>query len=266
MEARTNYFHSNINLIEIFTIMHRTFLVYNCHLEERQLREGEHGLLAGREVVQAICDADFRDHCLNLVNPVTNMIYHHEYLKKPKGGLYLMKVVNPLDGLSLKVVIDIGMYPHYILIEKKPHNPKASSELAMIIRHSLNKAAEAYGWSVKMKKSCLNELYAESIYYAMAYADNLPGIFESIKLKTMEDFCMECVTWEEARPIVYMMEKVYGKDAPPQVRNSIKRIKKRFSNRIYDYKIKADQVVMNQPHVNGPVNSFQGNKRIDIGK
>ena len=63
-----------------------------------------------------------------------------------------------------------------------------------------------------------------------------------------------------------MMEKVYGKDAPPQVRNSIKRIKKRFSNRIYDYKIKADQVVMNQPHVNGPVNSFQGNKRIDIGK
>lgn len=103
--------------------MERTFLVFSCHLEGRQLREGEHGLLADKEVVQAICDADFRDHSLDLVNPESNMRYHHEYVKQPKCKLYLMRVVNPNNRSS----------------------------------------------------RCLNEIYAASIFSAMAYADSLPS-------------------------------------------------------------------------------------------
>ena len=162
--------------------MERTYLVYNCYLEGRQLREGEHGLLAAREVVQAICDADFQDHNLALINPVNNMMYHHEYVKQPKGKLYLMRVVNPDDRSSLDVLIDTSIYPNYILIEKDQHRPKDSLTLEKIMRHSLDKAAEAYGWSVKMKKSSLNEIYPRSILCAMAYADNLPISYESVDL------------------------------------------------------------------------------------
>ena len=129
--------------------MERTFLVFSCHLEGRQLREGEHGLLADKEVVQAICDADFRDHSLDLVNPNNRS--------------------------SLDVLIDTRMYPNYILIEKDQHRAKDSYKLAKIIQLSFNKAAESYGWNLKMKKSCLNEIYAASIFSAMAYADSLPS-------------------------------------------------------------------------------------------
>lgn len=155
--------------------MERTFLVFSCHLEGRQLREGEHGLLADKEVVQAICDADFRDHSLDLVNPESNMRYHHEYVKQPKCKLYLMRVVNPNNRSSLDVLIDTRMYPNYILIEKDQHRAKDSYKLAKIIQLSFNKAAESYGWNLKMKKSCLNEIYAASIFSAMAYADSLPS-------------------------------------------------------------------------------------------
>ena len=135
--------------------MNPNYCIFNCYFKERQLSEGEHGFLAAREVVQAICDADFRNHSLNLINPMNNMIFHHEFLKQPKNGLYLMKVVNPLGGLGLKVLFDTGMYPNYILIEKNPQNPKASLELAMVMQYSLNKAAESLGWMAKVKKSCL---------------------------------------------------------------------------------------------------------------
>ena len=129
--------------------MEPTYLVFNCRLEGRQLREGEQGLLAAREVVQAICDADFRDHSLDLVNPNNRS--------------------------SLDVLIDTRMYPNYILIEKDQHRAKDSYKLAKIIQLSFNKAAESYGWNLKMKKSCLNEIYAASIFSAMAYADSLPS-------------------------------------------------------------------------------------------
>lgn len=155
--------------------MEPTYLVFNCRLEGRQLREGEQGLLAAREVVQAICDADFRDHSLDLVNPMTNKRYHHEYVKPPENKLYLMRVVNPENRLSLDVVVDTRMYPNYILIEKDQHRAKDSYVLAKIMQHSLDKAAEAYGWNLKMKKNSLNEIYSSSILSAMAFANNLPS-------------------------------------------------------------------------------------------
>jgi hypothetical protein len=87
-----------------------------------------------------------------------------------------------------------------------------------------------------------------------------------ISLKVMEDFCMRCVKWEDARPIVDFMEKHYGPRPPKEVRQRIRRIKRKFTERIYDCKIKADRVVMNHPKVKGPLNSFRGNRRINIGK
>ena len=102
------------------------------------------------------------------------------------------------------------------------------------------------------KMDCLRRNEGENVHY--------------ISLKFLENFCMRCVKWEDAKPIVDMMEKFYGPKPPKEVRRAIRHIKKEFAKRMYDYKIKTGQVVMNHPKVNGPVNSFRGNRRIDIGK
>ena len=82
------------------------FIFFNCFLEGHQLREGEHGVLAATEVVRSIFTADFRDHSLRLIHPVTGQQYYHEFVKEPLDGLFLIKVVNPQNRSCLEVLID----------------------------------------------------------------------------------------------------------------------------------------------------------------
>ena len=76
--------------------MNKEFYFYNCCLEGRQLRLGETGLLAAKEVVQAICDADFRNN--------------GSYLKDPKANAgRRMNVVSGLF-LALQGLLPLGIY------------------------------------------------------------------------------------------------------------------------------------------------------------
>ena len=42
-----------------------------------------------------------------------------------------------------------------------------------------------------------------------------PRISGTINLSDVENYCMKQLTWEEAKPIVDMIEKIYGIDPPP---------------------------------------------------
>lgn len=159
------------------------FIFFNCFLEGHQLREGEHGVLAATEVVRSIFTADFRDHSLQLIHPVTGQQYYHEFVKEPLDGLFLIKVVNPQNRSCLEVLIDTRIYPNFICIEKNALNPKESMEVAMVLRYSLNLATEVYGWSATLKNNRLNEIrYVYYFWTAMDYADNLPVSYELMVL------------------------------------------------------------------------------------
>ena len=82
----------------------------------------------------------------------------------------------------------------------------------------------------------------------------------------IENYCIECVTWDEVKPVIDMLTSIYTKDRPPEVDNTIKRIKKEFRNRIYGTNIKANNVVMKNPYVKGPLNSFRNNQKVEVGK
>ena len=49
-----------------------------------------------------------------------------------------------------------------------------------------------------------------------------------IKFENVVKICMECVRWEDAKPHVDLLEKIYGIDAPPIVAAAINKIKRKF--------------------------------------
>lgn len=85
----------------------------------------------------------------------------------------------------------------------------------------------------------------------------------SISVKTLVKICLECVTWEEAKPLVDLMEKVFGMNPPSTVKASIKRIKRKFSKKFHRQVIKTKKVVMKNNRLEA-MNKITNNKHVSI--
>ncbi len=85
----------------------------------------------------------------------------------------------------------------------------------------------------------------------------------SISVKTLVKICLECVTWEEAKPLVDLMEKVFGMDPPPLVKAVIKNIKRRFGRKPYSQLIKSKKVVMKNNRLEA-MNKITNNKHVSV--
>lgn len=150
--------------------MDKEFFFYNCCLEGRQLELGETGFLAAKEVVRAICDADFRNNGSYLKDPCVDACYYHEFAKRPKDGLYLMRAIKADDDTSLDVLIDTRLFPCFVLIEKNNDMLQMSKEVTKVVERSLNHAANKYGWQAKLKENQLNVVHDVALFYsAMEY-------------------------------------------------------------------------------------------------
>lgn len=87
------------------------------------------------------------------------------------------------------------------------------------------------------------------------------GQIIKINLDLIEKIAMGCVTWEEARSHVDLLEKIFGINAPRQVVIVINRIKERFRAETNIYK--AKKVVLNNNHFEA-VNKVTGNKEVNF--
>ena len=85
----------------------------------------------------------------------------------------------------------------------------------------------------------------------------------SISVKTLEKICLDCVTWEEAKPHVDLLEKVFGMNPPSTVKASIKRIKRRFSKKFHRQVIKTKKVVMKNNRLEA-MNKITNNKHVSV--
>lgn len=65
----------------------------------------------------------------------------------------------------------------------------------------------------------------------------------------MINYCMNCVTWDEAKPIIDMIEKSVGQNAPPYLVAAIAKVKNKFGQMIYGHTVKAKRVVLLQKTV-----------------
>ena len=144
--------------------MNKEFYFYNCCLEGRQLELGEVGFLAAKEVVSAICDADFRNNCSYLKDPNANSRYYHEFAKHPKDGLYLMRVINADDHACLQVLIDTRLFPNLVLIEKNNDMLTMSKDVVKVMERSLDHAANKFGWRASLRENQLNVVHDVDLF------------------------------------------------------------------------------------------------------
>lgn len=152
----------------------KNFNIFQLILKGEELSDGEHGVIADKEVLQRIFDADFQNHGLDLVNPKSHIHFYHEFVKTPKDGLYLINVFNPKDRSSLEVLIDTRIFPNFVSIEDNPQNPKATREVFQIMDYSLSLAVGQFKWESVLKRSRMDKVqYLDEFWSAMVYADNI---------------------------------------------------------------------------------------------
>ena len=89
---------------------------------------------------------------------------------------------------------------------------------------------------------------------------------ESIRLKEIINYCMKLVTWEEAKPIIDMIEKKVGFDGPPWILKEIQKVKNKFTIKRPGGMIRAKKVNINKGFFNGPMNKITRNKHVDLSK
>ena len=71
----------------------------------------------------------------------------------------------------------------------------------------------------------------------------------------MINYCMNCVTWDEAKPII---------DAPPYLVAAIAKVKNKFGQMIYGHTVKAKRVNMYNTVIKGPMNKVTKNKEVKL--
>ena len=161
----------------------KNYIVYQLVLKGKELSDGETGVIADKEVLQRIFDADFQNHGLDLVNPKSHIHFYHKFVKTPRDGLYLINVFNPSDRSSTEVLIDTRIFPNFVSVEDNPNNRKATREVFQIMDYSLSLAVATFKWEAVLKKVRLVRVqYQDEFWSAMVYADNIiyPPFFQKI--------------------------------------------------------------------------------------
>ena len=83
-------------------------------------------------------------------------------------------------------------------------------------------------------------------------------------IKKMENYCNDCVKWEEANVILGMMGDLFGFNSPP-IKAAVARIKSNFNDKLYGKSINAKTVVMRKPRIEA-MNKITGNNNVNLSK
>jgi hypothetical protein len=84
-----------------------------------------------------------------------------------------------------------------------------------------------------------------------------------IKLEKVIKYCMGCVRWEDAKPHVDLLEKIYGIDAPPNVMADINKVKRKFGKCKPRQFVKISKAVMKNNRFEA-VNKITKNKKVKL--
>ena len=88
----------------------------------------------------------------------------------------------------------------------------------------------------------------------------------NIRIDMLVKYCLERVTWEDARPVVEIMERQELLAPSPALRAAINKIRRHFDRKIYGRPVRTDKMVVIKPNVKGAFNQFSRNRNVNIGK
>lgn len=136
--------------------MDKNFIFYRCYLERGIAGDGEPGLLAATEVVQAVCDAGFQRNGLLMKCYPSSPHCYYKYAKTPKEGMYMLRAVKKTDMTTLDILIDTRLYPSFVMIEKQPGWQEEAAEVKDTLESVINNDADKFNWHVTMREHTTN--------------------------------------------------------------------------------------------------------------
>ena len=162
--------------------MNKNFMFYRCFLEREMAAEGEPGLLAATEVVQAVCDAGFQRNGLKMKCYPSSPHCYYKYAKTPKEGMYMMRAVKKSDMTTLDILIDTRLYPCFVMIEKHKDWQEEAEEVRNTLEQVINDDADKYHWHIILREhNTSTTQHLEEFISALSYIKDQEDVPESHK-------------------------------------------------------------------------------------
>ena len=166
--------------------MNKNFMFYRCFLEREMAAEGEPGLLAATEVVQAVCDAGFQRNGLKMKCYPSSPHCYYKYAKTPKEGMYMMRAVKKTDMTTLDILIDTRLYPSFVMIEKHKDWQEEAEEVRNTLEQVINDDADKYHWHINLREhNTSTTQHLEEFISALSYIkdqENVPENHNHVKI------------------------------------------------------------------------------------
>ena len=194
--------------------MSKDYFFYRCYLDRGMASEGEPGLLAAKEVVRAVCDADFQRNKFNMRSHPSSPHCYYKFVKLPLDGMFMLWAVKKTDMTTLNILVDTRLYPSFVMIENNPEWKEETKEVVDTLEQIINDGAAQYKWHTELRK--YKAQYAQHVdlfVSALAYLGEINDTtekhigYDQTELTVDEDFQpIDQETVKELKPLFYNNE------------------------------------------------------------
>ena len=132
--------------------MEKDYSFYRGYLKRELAVDGEPGLLAATEVVQAVCDAGFQRNGFSMKSYPSSPHCYFKFAKTPKEGMYLLRAVKKTDMTSMDILIDTRIHPCFVMMEKNTDWQDVKEEVKDTVELGINIGAEIFNWHIDLKE------------------------------------------------------------------------------------------------------------------
>lgn len=132
--------------------MNKDFIFYRGYLDRELAVDGEPGLLAATEVVQAVCDAGFQRNGFSMKSYPSSPHCYFKFAKPPKEGMYLLRAVKKTDMTSMDILIDTRIHPCFVMMEKNTDWQDEKEEVKDTVELGINIGADRFNWHVNLQE------------------------------------------------------------------------------------------------------------------
>ena len=154
--------------------MEKDYSFYRVHLERENAVDGEPGLLAATEVVQAVCDAGFQRDGFIMKSYDSSPRCYYKYAKTPKEGMYMMRAVKKTDMTTLNILIDTRMYPSLVMVEKQTDWQDETEEVIVTLEQIINDDTYKFNWRMNLQKHTPQSTQnLKEFFSALSYMENI---------------------------------------------------------------------------------------------
>ena len=132
--------------------MEKDYSFYRGYLKRELAVDGEPGLLAATEVVQAVCDAGFQRNGFSMKSYPSSPHCYFKFAKTPKDGMYKLRAVKKTNMTTLDILIDTRIHPCFVMIEKNTDWQDEKEEVKDTVELGINIGAEIFNWHIDLKE------------------------------------------------------------------------------------------------------------------